>query len=227
SVWGTERAGARAPARRAGGAHLPAPPWPAPPRRTAPPRCRPAPGPGCAGAPAPVAHRADAGTRATARWFAPPVAPARPAAGPRRGVLELQRAVVRFPVLLDRLEQYQRVARPVPQLVFREVRGDRVDPGRELLRLVEPVQVPKDPDEHLLNQVFGPFPVPDGSIDEIEQASLVTVDQRAERLGVARQVLEHQSPVVELVQRPPLQGARRDDVGLPLVEGRSHEPLPD
>src|SRR5207248_3348880 len=98
----------------------------------------------------------------------------------------------------------------------------------ELLRLVEPVQMPEHPDEHLLHQVFRPFPVPDGPIDEIEQASLIAVDQGAERLRVARQVLEHQPSVVELVQRPALQRARRDDgVGLPLgvVEGRSHEPL--
>src|SRR5213596_2930911 len=59
--------------------------------------------------------------------------------GPGRGVLELEWPVVRLPVLLDRLEQHQGVTAAVPKLVLREVRRDGIDPGRELLGLIEAV----------------------------------------------------------------------------------------
>src|SRR5438105_4733134 len=122
-------------------------------------------------------------------------------------VLELQWPVVGLPVLLDRLEQDEWVAAAVAQLVLGQVRGNRVDPGGELLRLVEAVQMPEYPDEHLLYQVFGALPVPDRAVDEVEQSGLVAVDERAECLGIARQVLEHQPAVVQLVERLALPGA--------------------
>src|SRR5947207_72820 len=138
-------------------------------------------------------------------------------------VLELQWPVVGLPVLLDRLEQDEWVAAAVAQLVLGQVRGNRVDPGGELLRLVEAVQMPEYPDEHLLYQVFGALPVPDRAVDEVEQSGLVAVDERAECLGVPRQVLEHQPAVVQLVERlalPRAWGGR--GWGL-LFEGCSHD----
>src|SRR2546425_8476907 len=98
-----------------------------------------------------------------------------------------------------------RVAAAIAQLVLTQVRGDRVDPRRELLGLIEPVEVAEHTDEHLLHEVFSPFAVADRSVDEIEEASLVAVDQGPERLGVARQMLQYQAPVVQLVQRPTFQ----------------------
>src|SRR4051794_9042907 len=47
-------------------------------------------------------------------------------------ILELKRAVIGFPVLLDSLEQHQRIAAAVAQLVLRQIRRDRVNPRREL-----------------------------------------------------------------------------------------------
>src|SRR3989442_7533638 len=76
-------------------------------------------------------------------------------------VLELQRAVVGLPVLLDRLEQHERIAAAVAKLVLGQVRGDRIDPRRELLGLVEPVQVAKYADKHLLHEVFSPLAIAD------------------------------------------------------------------
>src|SRR2546426_11367118 len=128
--------------------------------------------------------------------------------GPRGRVLELQRPVVGLPVLLDRLEQHQRVAAAVAQLVLGQVRRDRVNPRREFLGLVEPVQVPEHPDEHFLHQVLGPLPVPDRAVDEVEQARLVAVDQGAERLRVASEVALRHLAVVEIVERRPLQRPR-------------------
>src|SRR5438128_107158 len=139
--------------------------------------------------------------------------------GPRGRILELQRPVVGLPVLLDRLEQHQRVAATVAQLVLGQVRRDRVDPRRELLGLVEAVQVPEHPDEHLLHQVLGPLPVPDGPVDEIEQPRLIAVDQGAERLGVATEVALHHLAVVELVERCPLQRPRAP----PWLRGESED----
>src|SRR2546427_7621582 len=143
--------------------------------------------------------------------------------GPRGRVLELERPVVGLPVLLDRLEQHERVAAAVAQLVLGQVRGDRIDPGGELLRLVEAVQMPEYADEHLLHQILGPLPVPDRAVDEIEQSGLVAVDERAEGLPIARQVLEHQPAVVQLVERLALPGAWGAGGWGLLFEGCSHD----
>src|SRR5207247_10342135 len=135
----------------------------------------------------------------------------------RGRVFELQRAVVGLPVLLDRLEQHERVPAAVAELVLRQVRRDRVDPGRELLGLVEPVQVPEYADEDLLDQVLGPLAVPNRAVNEIEQPGLVAVDQGPERLMVAGQVLEHHLAIVELVKRLALQRPGGDGgLGLPF-----------
>src|SRR4051812_1973052 len=57
-------------------------------------------------------------------------------------ILELQRPILVLPVALHRLEQHERVSRPVAQLVLGQVRRNRVRPSRELLRSIEPMQVP-------------------------------------------------------------------------------------
>src|SRR3989475_7888529 len=145
---------------------------------------------------------------------------------PRRRVLELEGPVVGLPVLLDRLEQHQRVAAAVPQLVLRQVRGDRVDPRRELLGLVEAMQVPEHADEDLLHEVLGALPVPDGPVDEVQETGLIAIHQGTERLGVPPQVLEHEPPVVELVERAALEPAPgRDGFSLPFEDG-SHDHVP-
>ena len=56
-------------------------------------------------------------------------------------IFELKWAMVILPVFLDRLEENEWVATAVAELVLGEIRGDRVDPRRELLGLIEPVQV--------------------------------------------------------------------------------------
>src|SRR5207245_650486 len=55
---------------------------------------------------------------------------------------------------------------------------------------------------------FGPLPVPDRAVDEVEQARLVAVDQGAERLRVASEVALRHLTVVEIVERRPLQRPR-------------------
>src|SRR5215831_18129729 len=116
--------------------------------------------------------------------------------GPRRRVFKLQRTMIGFPVALDRLEEHQRIAAAIAQLVFRQVRGDRVDPGRKLLRLVEAMQVPEHADEHLLYEVFCALTVPDSAVDETQQPALVAIHQRAEGLWVARQMPLHDMGII-------------------------------
>src|SRR5258706_8405951 len=77
--------------------------------------------------------------------------------------------------------------------------------------LVETVQVPEHADEDLLHQIFSPFSVADRAVDEIEQAGLIAVDQRSERLGGAPQVPHHDVAIVQLLQNLALQGAGRLD----------------
>src|SRR5687767_4482514 len=92
-------------------------------------------------------------------------------------ILELQRTVILLPRAPDGLEEHERITRPIPQLVLRQVRGDRVDPGRELLRPIEPVQVPVHADENLLHEVLRPLPVADGAEYEVQETSLVALDE--------------------------------------------------
>src|SRR6266545_4390757 len=141
----------------------------------------------------------------------------------RGRVLELQRPMIRFPVLLDGLEQHQRVAAAVAQLVLREVGRDGVDPGREFLGLIETMQMAKDPDENLLHEVFSPLAVTDGAIDEIEEAGLVTVHQGAEGLRLAGQVTRYNLPIIQVVQRFALQRSLRIDGGTWMLQCGRHE----
>src|SRR5690606_9976604 len=134
--------------------------------------------------------------------------------GSQRGVLELERPMLRLPVRRQLLEQHQRVPRAVPKLVLRQVRADRVDPGRELLRLVEPVQVPRHPDERLLHQVLRPIAITRLPRNELDQLVTVAVIQLRERARVTAQVRSHQLAVrrlrqlelrhLDVLRRPPL-----------------------
>src|SRR5687768_3423966 len=92
----------------------------------------------------------------------------------RGGVLELQRTVLILEVLLHRLEEHERIPRSVAELVLGQVRRNGVDPGRELLRAVEAMQVPVDPDEYFLHQVLRLLAVTDRTVDEVQQTCLIT-----------------------------------------------------
>jgi hypothetical protein len=98
----------------------------------------------------------------------------------RSRILELQWPVVVFPVPTDRLEQHERIARAVAQLVLRQIRRNGVDPGGELARPVEAVNVAIDSHEDFLHQVFRAFTITSGAIDKIQQTILVPIDQFVE-----------------------------------------------
>src|SRR5687768_3408795 len=116
-------------------------------------------------------------------------------------VLELQRPVVRLPMRSQLLEKYQRAARTVAQLVLRQIRADRVDPGRKLFVLVEPVKVTGYPNERFLNQIFSPIPVPGLPCNELDQPVSITVVQLRECARVSRQMPRHQLAVAEVPKR--------------------------
>ncbi len=117
-----------------------------------------------------------------------------------RVVLPLQGPMVRVPVLLDGLEQDQRVPRPVPQLVLRQVPRDRVHPRRELPGLVEPLQVSVHPHQRLLHDVLRPRSVPDHPVHEIQQPDVIPVRQHRERTLLTRQRRRRQLAVPHLPQ---------------------------
>src|SRR5688572_2565529 len=100
---------------------------------------------------------------------------------PRGRVLELERPIVILPVFLNRLHQDQRISRAIPELVFRQVRCNRVRPGRELLRPVETMKMPVHANEHFLNQILRFLPITDRPVNEVQQASLVPLHQLRER----------------------------------------------
>src|SRR5580765_4972771 len=141
--------------------------------------------------------------------------------------------MIGFPILLDRLEQHQRITTAIAQLVLRQIRGDRVNPGRKLLGLIEAMQVAENANEHLLYEVFGALPVTDGAIHEVQQARLVTVDTGTERLRFSSQMPHHHLAVIELVQRLALMRALLIDGGCgafqrgphryPMVSNRNRE----
>ena len=83
------------------------------------------------------------------------------------------------------------------------------------------MQVAEHPDEDFLDQILRPLAIADGSVDEVQQPRLITVHEGAEGLGIARQVLEHQSAVVELVECLALARPGRRHGGAAPVEGRS------
>ena len=67
-----------------------------------------------------------------------------------------------------------------PELVLREVGRDRVDPGRELLARVKPVEMARHPDERLLHEVLRPLAIPDHAVREIQEPSMVAPDDLTE-----------------------------------------------
>ena len=99
-----------------------------------------------------------------------------------------------------RLEQHHRVPRPVPQLVLRQITGDRIDPGRELLRRVEPVEVPVDSNERLLNEILGTIPVADRPIDEVQKPQVVPIRELVKRSSVAAEILGNESGIVQRLE---------------------------
>src|SRR6266436_8147972 len=96
-------------------------------------------------------------------------------------VFELERTIIVLEVLLDRLKENQRVTRAVAQLVLGQIRGNRIDPGRKLLRAVKAMQVAIDTNENLLHQIFRLFPVPNCAVYEIQETRLVPRNQLRER----------------------------------------------
>src|SRR5262245_32354544 len=84
----------------------------------------------------------------------------------RSRVFELQWTVVVLPIPTNGLEENQWVPGPVAQFVLRQVRGDRIDPRRELPRPVEAVYVTVDAHEYFLHQVFRAFAITSGTVDE-------------------------------------------------------------
>jgi len=65
---------------------------------------------------------------------------------------------------------------PPPDLVLREIRGDREQPGGELRTppVIPPVRV--DPHEHFLREVVGRFPVVQNPADQVRHPPLKTAD---------------------------------------------------
>src|SRR5882672_520660 len=57
------------------------------------------------------------------------------------------------------------------------------------------------PDEHFLHEVLSPLAVADRPVHEIEQPSLVAVDQGPERLRLTGQVAHHDLSIIQLMQR--------------------------
>jgi hypothetical protein len=103
-------------------------------------------------------------------------------------VFKLEWSVICLPILLDGLKVNQRVAAPVAEFVLGKIRRDGVNPSRKFLRLVEAVQVTVYADENLLHQVFTALSITDRSVDEVQQSTLVSLDQLLEGQGVAGQM---------------------------------------
>src|SRR5260221_1720130 len=96
---------------------------------------------------------------------------------PGSSILELQRAVVILPVLLDRLHQYQRVPRTVAQLVLRQIGCNGISPRRKFLRAVKAMQVAIHANEHLLYEIFSLLTVANGTIDKVQQTRLISFNE--------------------------------------------------
>ena len=88
-------------------------------------------------------------------------------------IFELKRAILVLEVLLNRLEENERIPRTVPQLILRQIRRDRIDPGRELFRTIEAVQMAIDPDEDFLDQILCLLPVTDSPVNKVQQPGLI------------------------------------------------------
>jgi len=116
---------------------------------------------------------------------------------PRRGILELERTILVILVRAQRLIQHDRIAPAVPELVLREIRRDGVDPGRELLRPVEPREMAMHPDEGLLHEILSPLPVSDGPVDEVQQPGPVPMKDHIEGAALTLDVFVHQGAIIE------------------------------
>src|SRR4029079_4677420 len=99
----------------------------------------------------------------------------------RRGILELKRPLLVLPVALYRLEKHQGIPGPIAQLVLRQIRGDRVHPGRELFRPIEPGGVSLYSDEDFLERVLRLLPIADRPIDEVQQPGLIALYELLKR----------------------------------------------
>jgi hypothetical protein len=92
-------------------------------------------------------------------------------------IFELQRPIIVLPVLLYRLHQYERIPRAISQFVLRQVGCNRISPRRKLLRAIEAMQVPIDPDENFLHQIFCLLAVADSAIYEVQEPGLIAFHQ--------------------------------------------------
>ena len=140
----------------------------------------------------------------------------------RVGILELERSLLVVPSLGEGLEQHQRVARPVAQFVLRQVGGDRVDPRRELLRLVESGQMTIHANEDLLHEILRALAIPDRPVDEVQQANLISRDDFAESALVTGQKGAHQ---IGVIRNDDIRTSRRRVYGGQLEGGVSHRAL--
>src|SRR5688572_6774757 len=110
--------------------------------------------------------------------------------------------MIRLPMRGQLLEEHERTARTVAQLVLGQVRTDRVDPGRELLVLVEPMQVSRHADEGFLNQILRPIPVASLPRNKLNQPVAIPVIQLGKGAWVAIQVPGYELAVTEETERP-------------------------
>ena len=77
----------------------------------------------------------------------------------------------------------QRAAGAIAEFVLGEVARDRVDPRGELLRRIEAVEVPRDPNEGFLDQVLSPVRVARLAGDEVDQAIPIAIVEALEGAG--------------------------------------------
>ena len=77
--------------------------------------------------------------------------------------------MVVVPIARESLEEHEWAPGTVAQLILGEIARNRIDPGRELLRRVEAVQVPRHPDERFLHQVLRAIAIPGLPGDEVDE----------------------------------------------------------
>jgi len=112
----------------------------------------------------------------------------------------LKRTVIVIPAVLELLEENQRASGPVPELVLRQVAGNGVNPGRELLGGIEAMKMAGDPYESFLNQVLGPISVAGFPNDEVNQPIPISVIKVLEGSGAAIEMSGHKFLVGQLDQ---------------------------
>src|SRR5690606_29923062 len=74
-------------------------------------------------------------------------------------------------------------------------------PRRELLRLVEAVQVTVHAYERLLDQILGALAITDRAVDEVQQPDVVPSDQLVESALLAGEERRHEAAVIQLPDR--------------------------